>query len=137
MERMLHPHGITLEHHVTLARKRCSICERRLVNKAYFLTEPDDAPEPHQSWLLCAPCNDRVQAELTTSDLRPPVRTRVVVGLVASARGPANRPKWWQERYWNELEDQGWSRLIIWSIIVIGIGHVLVFLLFAFISLGH
>jgi hypothetical protein len=129
MERMLNPHGIRFEHQHMGARRRCSICERRLENKAYFLVESEDAPPPHQSWLLCVPCNTAVQAELVNSTLRPAVRTRVAVGLVASQRGPANRPKWWQERYWEELDDSGWNRLIIWSIIVIGFGHVLVFAL--------
>jgi hypothetical protein len=128
MERMLKNHGITFEQQHMGARRRCSICERKLVNKAYFVTESEDAPEPQQSWLLCAPCNEAVQAELATSDLRPAIRTRVVVGLVASLRGPANRPKWWQERYWEELDEQGWTRLIFWSIVGIAFGHVLVFL---------
>jgi hypothetical protein len=71
-----------------------------------------------------------VQAELARSELRPPIRTRVAVGLVASQRGPARRPKWWQERYWEELDDVGWNRFIIWSILIIGIGHVVVFAVF-------
>ena len=51
------------------------------------------------------------------------------MGLVASHRGPANRAKWWQERYWEELDDEGWNRVIFWSIIGIAFGHVLVFVL--------
>lgn len=130
MERMLNPHGITFEQQHMGARRRCSICERRLENKAYFLVESENAPAPQQSWLLCAPCNSAVQTELTRSEIRPATRTRVAVGLVASLRGPANRAKWWQERYWEELDDQGWNRWIIWSIIVIGLGHALVFVIF-------
>lgn len=128
MERMLNTHGISFEQQHRGARRRCSICERRLENRAYFLTESEDAPEPQQSWLICAPCNMAVQAELERSPLRQALRTRVVVGLVASQRGPANRAKWWQERYWEELDDQGWNRLIFWSIIFIAFGHVLVFI---------
>jgi hypothetical protein len=129
MERMLNPHGIIFEQQHMGARRSCSICERKLVNKAYFLTESEDAPRPQQSWLLCAPCNLAVQAGLASSELRPAIRTRVVVGLVASQRGPANRPRWWQERYWEELDDQGWNRVIFWSIIAIAFGHVLVFVI--------
>lgn len=129
MERMLKTHGITFEQQHMGARRRCSICERRLVNKAYFLTESEEAPAPQQSWLLCAPCNLAVQSELAVSQLHPTIRTRVAVGLVASLRGPANRPKWWQERYWEELDEQGWTRLIFWSIIAIAFGHVLVFII--------
>ncbi len=140
MERMLNPHGINFEQQHKGARRRCSICERRLENKAYFLTESEDAPEPHQSWLICAPCNMAVQAELEHSTLRPALRTRVAVGMVASLRGPTNRPKWWQERYWEELDDQGWTRIIFWSIVIIGIGHVVVFfvvMMFQFLLMGH
>jgi hypothetical protein len=127
VERILHSHGLTFEAQQLAVRRRCSICERRLVNKAYFLTETDDAPEPQQSWLLCAPCNTAVQAEIERSGLRPAIRTRVAVGLVASQRSRARRAKWWQERFWEELEDEGWNRVIFWSIIVIAFGHVLVF----------
>lgn len=130
MERMLNTRGIKFEQQHMGAHRRCSICDRRLENKAYFLTESEDAPEPHQSWLICAPCNLVVQDELTRSELRPAIRTRIVVGLVASQRGLANRAKWWQERYWEELDDQGWNRIIIWSFVVIGIGHVFIFLIF-------
>ena len=129
MERMLHRHGFSYESQHSGARRRCSICERRLEHKAYFLTESEDAPSPSQSWLLCAPCNIAVQSELDHSTLRPALRTRIAVALVASQRGPANRPHWWQERYWDELDDSGWNRAIIWSIVIIGIGHVVVFAL--------
>ncbi|HEX9038934.1 MAG TPA: hypothetical protein VF808_18270 [Ktedonobacterales bacterium] len=130
MGRMLHPHGINFESQHMAAHRRCSICERKLEHKAYFLTESEDAPDPRQSWLICAPCNLAVQAELERSTLRPALRTRIAVGLVASQRGPANRAKWWQERYWEELDDSEWNRVIFWSMVIIGIGHVVVFLIF-------
>src|SRR5487761_1526066 len=129
MERMLNPHGIKFEHQHMVARRRCSICGRKLEQKAYYLTESDDAPTPQQAWLLCASCNTAVQSELSHSALRSSVRTRVAVGLVASSRSPGNRAKWWQERYWDELDDHGWNQLIWWCIMLIAFGHVLVFIL--------
>lgn len=139
MERILHPHGIIFEREQTSARRQCSICERRLENRAFFLTEDDGAPDPRQSWLLCAPCNEAVRTELARSTLHPPLRTRVAVGLVASQRGPANRPHWWQERYWEELDDAGWNHVIVWSIVLIGIGHVVLFAIFMLlqVAIGH
>ena len=129
MERILHPHGMAFERQQTSARRSCSICARRLENRAFYLTEDDAAPDPRQSWLLCAPCNVAVQSELERSTLRPALRTRVAVGLVASQRGPSNRAKWWQERYWDELDESGWNHVIIWSIVGIAFGHVLVFII--------
>lgn len=135
MDRKLHPHSLTFEAQQQAVRRRCSICQRRLANTAYFLTEDDDAPEPQQSWLLCVNCNSAVQAELARSELRSAVRTRVAVGLVASQRSPERRPKWWQERYWEELDDASWNHFIIWSIVIIGVGHVLVFAIFMMAAL--
>ena len=83
---MLSPHGIKFEHQHMIQRRRCSICARKLEQTAFYLTEGEDAPEPQQAWLLCAECNAAVQVELARADLHSPVRTRVAVGLVASAR---------------------------------------------------
>jgi hypothetical protein len=132
VDNQVRPHSLTFEAEQQAMRRRCSICQRRLADIAYFLTESDDAPEPRQSWLLCAACNAAVQAELARSELRSAIRTRVAVGLTASQRGPTRRPKWWQERYWEELDEVGWNRFIIWSIVIIGFGHVLVFVIFMF-----
>ena len=127
MERMLSPHGIKFEHEHMITRRRCSICERKLDRTAFYLTESDDAPEPQQAWLLCAPCNSAVHLALLQSQLRPAVRTRIAVGLVASARNPEHRAKWWQERYWDELDDKDWNRLIWWFFMIVAFGHIIVF----------
>jgi uncharacterized protein with PIN domain len=127
MERMLSPHGIKFEHQHMVQRRRCSICGRKLEQTAFFLSEPDDAPEPQQAWLLCGACNTAVQTELARSELRSPVRTRVAVGMVASSRSPENRAKWWQERFWDELDDREWNKLIWWFLMIVAFGHVIVF----------
>lgn len=129
MERMLHQHGMTFENQHTNIRRQCSICERRLENKAYFFTDSDDAPEPHQSWLVCAPCKTAVLDELDRSQVRPAIRTRVAVGLVASMRGVEGRAHWWQERYWDELDDASWTRIIIWSFVLLHFWLVVAFVL--------
>lgn len=128
MERMLSPQGIKFEHQHMITRRRCSICDRKLEQKAFYLSEGDDAPEPQQAWLLCAGCNTAVQAELTRSELRSPVRTRVAVGLVASFRSPGNRAKWWQERFWDELDDRDWNRILWWFFMIVAFGHIVVFI---------
>lgn len=135
MERMLSPHGIRFEHQHMITRRRCSICERKLEQTAYYLTESDDAPAPQQAWLLCATCNTAVQMELARADLRSPVRTRVAVGLVGSVRSPAHRAKWWQERYWEELDDHGWNRLIWWFFMIVAFGHIIAFIALMMIPL--
>lgn len=128
MERMLTPHGIKFEHQHMVARRRCTICERKLEQTAFYLTEGDDAPEPQQAWLLCAGCNTAVKVELARTELRSPVRTRVAVGLVASARSPGNRAKWWEERFWEDLDDRDWNRLLWWFFMIVAFGHIIVFL---------
>jgi len=135
MDRMLSPHGIKFEHQHMLQRRRCSICGRKLEQTAYYLIEGEDAPDPQQAWLLCADCNSAVQVELARADLRSPVRTRVAVGLVASARGPGNRPHWWQERYWDELDDRVGNRLLSWFILIVAFAHVGFFLLLVLVPL--
>lgn len=118
-----------------IARRRCSICDRKLEQTAFFLTEGDEAPEPQQVWLLCASCNTAVQSELSRSELRSPVRTRVAVGLVASARSPGNRAKFWQGRYWDELDDRGWNRVLVWFFIILAFGHIVLFMLLVLVPL--
>ena len=135
MDRMVSPHGIKFEHQHMLQRRRCSICARKLEQTAFYLTEGEDAPEPQQAWLLCAECNAAVQVELARADLHSPVRTRVAVGLVASARSPDNRPHWWQERYWDELDDRVGNRLLIWFILIVAFAHVGFFLLLVLVPL--
>lgn len=127
MERMLNPQGIRFEHQHLTIRRRCSICDRRLDRTAFYLTESDDAPAPGRAWLLCLTCNTEVQSELERSPVRSPLRTRVAVALVGSARAPQNRARWWQGRFWDELDDHDGNRFLIWFFMIVAFGHVIVF----------
>lgn len=111
-----------------VARRRCTICDRKLEQTAFYLTEGDDAPEPQQAWLLCASCNTAIQVELARTELHSPVRTRVAVGMVASARSPGNRAKWWEERFWEDLDDRDWNRMLWWFFMIVAFGHIIVFI---------
>src|ERR1051326_3459002 len=56
---------------------RCAICRKRIWAGAQTLSDPPEAPEPQQSWILCKVCHAAVLAELERSPLRSPLRMRV------------------------------------------------------------
>src|SRR5215831_27343 len=91
------------------AAPRCAICRKRLWAGALRLQDPDEAPEPHQSWSLCKACHAAVLAELERSPLRSSVRMRVAVGLVAAERWPRAK------RSDGEREDRVWIAFLYWG----------------------
>ncbi|MBX5455611.1 MAG: hypothetical protein IRZ31_01820 [Thermogemmatispora sp.] len=76
------------------ARKRiirnCSVCTQRIPLEAIAVTEPEGAPEPRQSWVLCRDCYRALLAEMSRSPVRSPLRLRIALGLVAAERRPAS-----------------------------------------------
>ncbi|HEY7350700.1 MAG TPA: hypothetical protein VH599_20490 [Ktedonobacterales bacterium] len=88
---------------------RCAICRKRIWAGALTLQDPDEAPAPQQSWVLCKPCHAAVLAELERSPLRSPMRMRVAIGLVASERWPRAK------RSNADREDRLWITFLYWG----------------------
>jgi hypothetical protein len=78
-----HPHG---------ARRRiirhCSVCTQRIPLEAIGVAEPEGAPEPRQSWVLCRECYQALLREMSRSPVHSPLRLRIAMGLVAAERRP-------------------------------------------------
>src|SRR6266568_1109826 len=68
--------------------KPCSICAGHIWFRPFKLYEPEDAPLPRHSWVLCKHCHRAFVHELDRANLITPVRIRVAVGLVAAERSP-------------------------------------------------
>ncbi len=107
---------------------RCAICRKRVWAGAQTLRDAAEAPEPHQSWLLCKTCHAAVQAELERSPLRSPLRVRVAVGLVAAERWPR------AVRSTGEREDRVWIAFLYWGFAGAMLLHLLIIVLLAQIA---
>jgi hypothetical protein len=70
----------------------CSVCTCRIPLEAIAVSEPEGAPEPRQSWVLCRECYRALLSEMSRSPLRSPLRLRIAIGLVAAERRPASAP---------------------------------------------
>src|SRR5262249_14139810 len=96
-------------------RMRCAVCERQVGDAAVRIEDgARDEITPHSSWDLCLPCHRAVQRELSRTDIRAPARLRVAFAVVAAERGPGARPRIWNERYWDQLNDTQLNRLLLW-----------------------
>lgn len=112
---------------------RCSICARKLGKTVHFIEETSETPEPRQSWMLCADCNDAVHDQIERAPVRSPMRLRVAVGLVAADRTPAAR----RARF-GQLSDPVWERVIFWSFASALIVHLIVMIFVAaLVSTSH
>jgi hypothetical protein len=107
---------------------RCAICRKRIWAGALTLQDSDEAPEPHQSWVLCKTCHAAVLAELERSPLRSPMRVRVAVGLVAAERWPR------AARSTGEREDRVWIAFLYWGFAGAMLLHLLIIVLLAQIA---
>ena len=113
-----------------LAPVRCAICRKRIWASALTLKEPAEAPAPQQEWRLCRACHAAVMAQLEQSPLRSPVRTRVVVGLVAAERWPRARTRNLSKR----REDHIWIVVLGWGFVGVMLLHLVIIILLANIA---
>jgi hypothetical protein len=100
---------------------RCAVCERNLHEAAVRIEDGTDstdddetAQHAHSWWDLCTRCYQAVQRELARTDVRAAARVRVALAVVAAEHGPGARPRFWDERYWDQLDDTQLSRLLLW-----------------------
>ncbi len=71
----------------------CSVCTSRIWLRPIALKEPLEAPEPRQEWVLCKHCHEALQLTMRNSSIRPAMRLRVAMGLVAAERSPHHSPR--------------------------------------------
>lgn len=104
---------------------RCSICLRLIWSHRITLTEPTEAPEPRQQWVLCNPCHEALLVEIRRSTLRSATRLRIAVGLVAAERSPRahKTPSGEQRQFQREF---AW---FAWALIVFTLLHVVILLI--------
>ncbi|GHO43712.1 hypothetical protein KSX_18750 [Ktedonospora formicarum] len=75
-----------------LKTKHCSVCRQRIWFEPLKILEPEDAPEPRHTWLLCKHCYNSLIAELHRAKIASPLRVRVAMGMVAAERWPLAYP---------------------------------------------
>jgi hypothetical protein len=117
--------------HRTISPTHCSICERRTSAPMVTLAESVAVSGSRQSWTLCRACADAVEAEMQRADLRPSLRMRVAVAMVATERSPRARPKIWDDEFWEQLSERQWNVLIAIWVIALAVLAPLLFVLVA------
>lgn len=106
---------------------RCSICTRAIWFSPIMLTEPIEAPEPHYDWILCKSCHKALLVEVRRSPLRPPMRLRVAIGLVAAERFPQI-----SSRRTHAAEQMEFQREFSWVIrlmVLFALMHLIIFVI--------
>jgi hypothetical protein len=95
----------------------------------------DDEP---RSWLLCADCAVAVREEVERADLRTPLRVRIAVGIVALQRRSRPHYHFWNEQFWEELDNEAETRILEWFIFGLVIFKTLfIVLVIAYIVVTH
>lgn len=108
-------------------RVECSICKRRIWFDPIHLIEPEGAPEPRLSWVLCNGCYQALLAEMRKSPVRSPLRLRVAMGIVASERWPHA----YSTKLSNFVSDRRWIIFIAVGFILAMIVHLALIVLIA------
>lgn len=102
---------------------RCAICERH-VSMLIHVEESADAPEPRQSWLLCADCDEAVAGQLARSPISGTLRLRIAVGVVAAERHPPYRSRAADD----QQSDKQIERLLIGTFWAVFLVHAIAFI---------
>ena len=108
-------------------RVECSICRRSLRFNAVHLMEPEGAPEPRLSWVLCKACYEALLTEMRRSPVRSPLRLRIAMGIVASERWPNA----YTTRTSKFVSDRRWIVFIAVGFIVAMLVHLALIVLIA------
>lgn len=110
----------------TRTNERCSVCTALTWFNGVALMEPEGAPEPRQSWLICRDCYQMLLVEMRRSPVRSPLRLRIALGIVAAERWPQSRT---QSRAW--IKDRKLFLFIVWSFIIALILHLALIVMIA------
>lgn len=106
---------------------RCSVCLRLLWLQLIMLSEPLDAPQPIQQWILCKRCYDALRAELHSSSIHSPLRLRIAMGLVAAERSPAAYNTVKQTKTSEQETFQKEFAIFTWLLILFAVIHLVIF----------
>ena len=109
--------------------ERCSICARRTWFDPIFLMEPEGAPEPRHSWILCKDCYGILLSEMRRSPVRSPLRLRVAIGMVASER--------WDQAYPGShtlYSDRRLVLFIAWGFVTFMLIHLMLIVMLAYVA---
>ena len=109
--------------------ERCSICARRTWFDPVFLMEPEGAPEPRHSWILCKDCYGALLSEMRRSPLRSPLRLRVAIAMVASER--------WDRAYPGShtlYSDRRLVLFIAWGFVIFMLIHLMLIVMLAYVA---
>jgi hypothetical protein len=109
--------------------ERCSICARRTWFDPIFLMEPEGAPEPRHSWILCKDCYGVLLSEMRRSPVRSPLRLRVAIGIVASER--------WDQAYPGShtlYSDRRLVLFIAWGFVTFMLIHLMLIVMLAYVA---
>jgi len=109
--------------------ERCSICARRTWFDPIFLMEPEGAPEPRHSWILCKDCYGILLSEMRRSPVRSPLRLRVAIGIVASER--------WDQAYPGShtlYSDRRLVLFIAWGFVTFMLIHLMLIVMLAYVA---
>lgn len=117
--------------------RRCIVCGRRLHSDTLLLEETHDVPDP-QSWAVCPACYATIRSEVERSALQTPMRLRIAIGVVAARHERPARYSMFDDRFWDQLTDEGLNRLLIWVFAVAFGVHAIAFVLVAvYITVAH
>jgi len=109
--------------------QRCSICARRTWFDPVFLMEPEGAPDPRHSWILCKDCYGALLSEMRRSPVRSPLRLRIAIGMVASER--------WDHAYSSSRALSNDRRLILfiaWGFVIFMLIHLMIIVMLAYVA---
>ncbi len=117
--------------------RRCGICDRRLRHDAIMLAEGPDVSTP-QTWAVCPDCHGAVLQEVERTALQNPLRLRIAVGVVAAHHERPARYSVLDDRFWEQLTDEGLNRLLIWVFaIAFGVHAIAFVLVAAYVAVVH
>jgi hypothetical protein len=130
--------GATVALQPDAAATRCAMCDRRPSGPLYHVVESGPTDDEPRSWLLCVDCAAAVQHEVERADLRTPLRVRIAVGIAALQRRPRTHYHFWNEQFWEDLDDATLNKIMEWFIIGLVIFKTLaVVIVVAYLALAH
>lgn len=106
---------------------RCSICLRLIWLQLIILSEPLDAPEPLQQWILCKRCYEALLVELRRSSVRSPLRLRIAIGLVAAEHSPGAYNTHTRTKVSEQEAFQREFAWFTWLLILFALIHMVIF----------
>lgn len=131
MKNIVPENGITVADRKEITRKarwprraNCVVCTSSIWFRPITIREPQGAPEPRHTWVICHGCHDVLLIEMRRSPVRSPLRLRIAMGIIASERSP--------EAYNStHIRDQRRFLGIAWGLIIAMLLHLALIVILA------